>query len=175
MPEYTDFSRIGSQDHLMRSKIPAAPTITFEQAIANLQKANTIATAQMDAANTVNLQELIDQAKQRLASGGTKTADQSGLPTLEADNKATVKELHALAAEAKLARDAADQQYEAIKQVLKDMLGDAEVLTVGGVAVFTNKRSSTTTLNQKLIKERFPQAEHPELYSTSERRTALFK
>lgn len=176
MSDFIDFSQIpGPQQG--PSAASTAP-VTFEQAWAAISKGNQIATAAI-VSQGANLQELIEQAKERLAAGATKIADQDGLTAVEAVDKATVKQLHALANEAKTARDEAAAQYDAIKLVLKDMLGDeatgAEVLTVNGAPVATWKRSTTVILNQKAIKEQFPREQYPELYTEQERRTFLLK
>lgn len=174
MPNFTDFSK------LTGAQLAAQPagTRTFEEVWAELNQRN-ITASQIMEGNGPSLQELIEQAKIKLASGATKTADQDDLPTVEAVDKATVKQLHALANEAKTARDEAAAQYEAIKQVLKDMLGPedeaAEILTVNGAPVATWKKSTTVILNQSAIKKQFSREQFPELYTEQQRRTFLLK
>jgi hypothetical protein len=188
MPQYPDFSQPQPFTQPLSTEEKAAinagarfaldtPT-SFEQAWKNLQNANQTS-ASIISATAPDLQVLIEQAKVKLASGATKAADQENLPTVEAVDKATVKQLHALANEAKTARDEAAAQYEAIKQVLKDMLGEeetaAEVLTVNGAAVATWKKSTSVILNQKQIKQQFPREQYPELYTEQSKRTFLLK
>jgi hypothetical protein len=172
MSDIIDFSKLTGRD------VAAAPVVTFEEAWTQVQTRNMAASQIMEGSGP-SIQVLIEQAKQRLASGATKAADQDGLTAVEAVDKSTVKQLHALAAEAKTARDEAAKQYDAIKQVLKDMLGDeatgAEVLTANGVPVATWKRSTTTILNQKAVKQMLPIESYPELYVEQERRTFLLK
>lgn len=175
MPEFIDFGQ------LTAAQLQANPlnrTRSFDEVWAELSQRNATVSQVLEA-NQPSIQELIEQAKLRLAAGGTKRVDTEKLPTVEAGDAATVKQIHALADEAKRARDEAAAQYDALKLVLKDMMGDeetaAEVLTVSGVPIATWKKSVRTTLNQSAVKERFPQSEHPELYSTQETRTFLLK
>jgi hypothetical protein len=174
MPEFTDFSRIGSQQHAMQQE----PGPTFEEAWARIKQQNNVVNAAQHKAGP-SIQELIEQARERLAAGGTKAVDGEELPTVEAGDPATVKQIHALAAEAKQAEKEAAAQYELYKQVLKDMLGPeeqaAERLTVNGAEVATWKRSTTVILNQVAIKAQFPRDQFPELYIEQERRTFLLK
>jgi hypothetical protein len=176
--EYQDFSKISDTQYAdimngrASAEIPQA--MTFDEAWARIQAGSVTAGNALEE-RKLDVQELIEQAKVRLAATGTKTVDGEKVPTVEAEDKATVKQIHALAEEAKRARDEASAQYELYKQVLKDLTGENEALTVNGVPVFTYKRSTTTILNQAAIKAQFPQATHPELYTEQERRTALIK
>lgn len=181
MPEHIDFSTLNriNLDHQQHAEFHGVPKpVSFDEAWALIHEGNQLITETHEQ-NQVSIQELIEQAKIKLASGATKAADLDNLPTVEAVDKATVKQLHALANEAKIKRDEADAEYNAIKQVLKDMLGSedtaAEVLTVNGAPVATWKKSSTTILNQAAIKARFPRDLYPELYTEQERRTFLLK
>lgn len=151
---------------------------TFEEAMARIKQQNNVANTALLKAGP-SIAELIEQARERLAAGGTKAVDGEELPTVEAGDPATVKQIHALAAEAKQAEKEAAAQYELYKQVLKDMLGPeeqaAERLTVNGAEVATWKKSTTVILNQTAIKAQFPRDQFPELYTEQERRTFLLK
>lgn len=173
MPEFIDFSQFTG------AQLVGTPVVTtFEEAWAQVQNRNTAASQILEgSAGTVA--QLIEQARERLAAGGTKKVDGTELPTVEAGDPATVKQIHALAAEAKQAVKEAQAQVDLYTQVLKDMLGDpdtaAERLTVNGAEIATWKRSSTVILNQAAIKAQFPRDQFPELYTEQERRTFLLK
>lgn len=173
MPEFIDFSQFTG------AQLVGTPAVTtFEEAWAQVQNRN-IAASQILEGSAGTVQQLIEQARERLAAGGTKAVDGEELPTVEAGDPATVKQIHALAAEAKQAEKEAAAQYELYKQVLKDMLGPeeqaAERLTVNGAEIATWKKSTTVILNQAAIKAQFPRDQFPELYTEQERRTFLLK
>lgn len=175
MPEFTDFSKIGSQQHFMTQE----PEVrTFQEVWADIQSHNEAANAALNNA-APSIQELIEQARERLAAGGTKKVDGTELPTVEAGDPATVKQIHALAAEAKQAVKEAQAQVALYTEVLKNLLGDeetaAERLTVNGAEIATWKKSTTVILNQAAIKAQFPRDQFPELYTEQERRTFLLK
>lgn len=170
MPNFTDFSKLSME--------PKTTSLPFAEAWALIHEQNQLV-AETQAQSVPTIQELIEQARERLAAGGTKKVDGTELPTVEAGDPATVKQIHALAAEAKQAVKEAQAQVDLYAQVLKDMLGDpetaAERLTVNGAEIATWKRSTTTILNQAAIKAQFPRDQFPELYTEQERRTFLLK
>jgi hypothetical protein len=175
MPEFTDFSKLGPIPQTIRdNQTPFTQPTPFELAWAQIQQANSIANTAL-ASQARSIEDLIADAKARLAAGGTKAADGTE-DLVEAGDKATVKQLHALAEEAKRARDEAGKQYDAIKQVLKDLCGEHDGLTVNGVPIFTNKLSISRIIDQAAFKEQFPDTpENARFYKDSPRRTALLK
>lgn len=179
LPHFTDQAGLIDFSKLTGQQLVATqPVTTFEEAWAQIQNRN-IAASQILEGSAGTVQQLIEQARERLAAGGTKKVDGTELPTVEAGDPATVKQIHALAAEAKQAVKEAQAQVDLYTQVLKDMLGDpetaAERLTVNGAEIATWKRSKTTILNQQAVKNAFPQGVYPELYTEQERRTFLLK
>lgn len=117
-------------------------------------------------ANT-EARELIEQAKAKLIS--KPKATKSSKKVIEAADPALV---NSLLAELSNIQDALKQlkaQEDEIKDVIRDIIGQAEELHVHGAKVASIARWRETTLITDKVKETFPLVEYPELYKASSR------
>ena len=101
--------------------------------------------------------DAVSAARARLATAGlVPTAEEPGALALVGEDAATVNELVARADELARIAKAATEEREQIKDLLRDTLGEREVLVVNGAPVATNKQTVSRILDQQWIKSAYP-------------------
>jgi len=110
------------------------------------------------------LDQLIADAKTTLITGKPKaTADDR--KSVEAADPILANELLAQRSDIDEQIKALTAQKKAIDDILKDAIGKDEVLLVNGAEVASISRWRETQLNTEFIKENFPVADYPEMFS----------
>ena len=129
----------------------------------------------MSDATTQALDELIAKAKDTLITGKPKAT---------VDDRKAVEAADAILANELLAeRSHIDDQIKeltarkkAIDDIIKDAIGKDDVLLVNGAEVASISRWRETGLNSEFIKENFPVADYPEMFTrTSKSRLNIKK
>ena len=111
-----------------------------------------------------DLDQIIAQAKETLITGKPKaTADDR--KAVEAADPILANELLAQRSHIDDQIKALTAQKKAIDDILKDAIGKDDVLLVNGSEVASVSRWRETQLNSDFIKENFPLADYPEMFS----------
>lgn len=111
---------------------------------------------------TTETRTLIDQAKAKLID--KPKATKSNKKVVDASDPVMVNELLAELSRIKDAIKILEAQESEIKDVFKDIIGQAEELHVHGAKVASVSRWRETGLITDKVKETFPLVEYPELY-----------
>jgi len=111
-----------------------------------------------------HLDELIAKGKSTLVTGKPK-ATVDDRKAVEAADPILVNELLAERSHLDDQIKALTVQKKAIDDILKDAIGKDEVLLVNGSEVASISRWRETQLNSEFIKENFPVADYPEMFS----------
>jgi predicted phage-related endonuclease len=114
---------------------------------------------------TTETRTLIDQAKAELVS--KPKATKPNKKVVDATDPIMVNELLAELSRLKDAIKILEAQESEIKDVIKDVIGQAEELHVYGAKVASISRWRETGLITDKVKETFPLVEYPELYKAS--------
>lgn len=121
-----------------------------------------------------NLDALLDEARDRLQISNQNAVVSADI--IEAPDAATVNQLLALADQYKREADTATANREAIKDTLKELVGEHEGISVNGATVFTFKPVTSRVLDQPHIKSLFPDLpENAEFWKDQNSRRAEFK
>lgn len=131
-------------------------------------------------ASTLKTDELIERARNVLdIPPGADAHDDDGVTLKISDHvqSAMINELLAQAAEAKRVVDAAQADYDAVKDLLTELLGEQRTdLKVHNQLVFTARYSESRVLDQAYLKSKFPDIPgNEEFWTTQRRRNRLFK
>lgn len=105
---------------------------------------------------------LIDEAKSKLITKAKET--KSGTKSVEALDAQLANELLAKRDELYTAKKQLEAELAEIDAIVKDMIGNADQLTIHGAKVASIARWRETSLITDTVKETFPVAEYPELY-----------
>jgi predicted phage-related endonuclease len=115
--------------------------------------------------NSTETRTLIDQAKAKLIE--KPKATKSNKKVVDASDPTMVNELLAELSRIKDAIKILEAQESEIKDVFKDIIGQAEELHVYGAKVASISRWRETGLITDKVKETFPLVEYPELYKAT--------
>lgn len=117
---------------------------------------------------------IIDRARNSLEIP-PKEASADEVTITDSVQAALVNELLAQAQSTQAVIKAATADYEAIKELLSELLGDREVLKVHNAPVFTYKKTTSRILDQSYVKSLHPDIEgNEDFYKTTESRRRLF-
>lgn len=105
---------------------------------------------------------LIDEAKAKLITKAKET--KSDTKSVEALDPQLANELLAKRDEIYTAKKQLEAELAEIDAIIKDMIGNADQLTIHGAKVASIARWRETSLITDAVKETFPVAEYPELY-----------
>ena len=114
---------------------------------------------------TTETRTLIDQAKAELIS--KPKATKPNKKVVDATDPALVNSLLAQLSEIQTAAKQLKAQEDEIKDILRDVIGQAEELHVHGAKVASITRWRETGLITEKVKETFPLVEYPELYKAT--------
>jgi hypothetical protein len=114
---------------------------------------------------TTETRTLIDQAKAELVS--KPKATKPNKKVVDATDPALVNSLLAQLGEIQTQAKQLKAQEDEIKDILRDVIGQAEELHVHGAKVASITRWRETALITDKVKETFPLVEYPELYKAS--------
>ena len=106
--------------------------------------------------------QLLDEAKAKLVTKAKETKETS--KSVEAIDPALANELLAKRSAVYDAKKKLEAELAEIDAIVKDMIGNADQLTIHGAKVASIARWRETALITDAVKETFPVAEYPELY-----------
>jgi phage shock protein A len=106
--------------------------------------------------------QLLDEAKAKLVTKAKETKETS--KSVEAIDPALANELLAKRSAVYDAKKKLEAELAEIDAIIKDMIGNADQLTIHGAKVASIARWRETALITDAVKETFPVAEYPELY-----------
>ena len=112
--------------------------------------------------STTTDRTLIDEAKAKLITKAKET--KSDTKSVEALDAQLANELLAKRDELYTAKKQLEAELAEIDAIVKDMIGNADQLTIHGAKVASIARWRETSLITDTVKETFPVAEYPELY-----------
>lgn len=112
--------------------------------------------------NTMTDRQLIDNAKSKLVTKAKASKESS--KAVEAADANLANELLAKRGEIYDAKKKLTDELAEIDAIIKDMIGNADQLTVHGAKVASIARWRETALITETVKTTFPVAEYPELY-----------
>jgi len=119
----------------------------------------------MTASTERDTRALLDEAKAKLVE--KPKATKASKKVIDASDPVLVNELLAELSRIKDAMKILEAQESEIKNVIKDIIGQAEELHVHGAKVASISRWRETALITDKVKETFPLVEYPELYKAS--------
>jgi adenosine deaminase len=114
---------------------------------------------------TTETRTLIDQAKAELIA--KPKATKPNKKVVDASDPALINSLLAQLGELQTQAKQLKAQEDEIKDILRDVIGQAEELHVHGAKVASITRWRETALITDKVKETFPLVEYPELYKAS--------
>jgi adenosine deaminase len=114
---------------------------------------------------TTETRTLIDQAKAELIT--KPKATKPNKKVVDASDPALINSLLAQLGELQTQAKQLKAQEDEIKDILRDVIGQAEELHVHGAKVASITRWRETALITDKVKETFPLVEYPELYKAS--------
>jgi phage shock protein A len=106
--------------------------------------------------------QLLDEAKAKLVTKAKETKETS--KSVEAIDPALANELLAKRSAVYDAKKKLEAELAEIDAIIKDMIGNADQLTIHGAKVASIARWRETALITDAVKDTFPVAEYPELY-----------
>ena len=106
--------------------------------------------------------QLLDEAKAKLVTKAKETKETS--KSVEAIDPALANELLAKRSAIYDAKKKLEAELAEIDAIVKDMIGNADQLTIHGAKVASIARWRETALITDAVKDTFPVAEYPELY-----------
>jgi hypothetical protein len=106
--------------------------------------------------------QLLDEAKAKLVTKAKETKETS--KSVEAIDPALANELLAKRSAVYDAKKKLEAELAEIDAIVKDMIGNADQLTIHGAKVASIARWRETALITDAVKDTFPVAEYPELY-----------
>jgi len=112
--------------------------------------------------NATTDRQLLDDAKAKLVVKAKETKSTS--KSAEATDATLANELLAKRSEVYDAKKKLTEELAEIDAIIKDMIGNADQLTIHGAKVASIARWRETSLITDTVKETFPVAEYPELY-----------
>jgi hypothetical protein len=112
--------------------------------------------------NATTDRQLLDQAKARLVTKAKETKATN--KSVEAIDATLANELLARRGEVYDAKKKLEAELSEIDAIIKDMIGNADQLTVHGAKVASIARWRETGLITDTVKETFPVADYPEFY-----------
>lgn len=106
--------------------------------------------------------QLIDEAKAKLITKAKETKNNN--KSVEALDASLANELLAKRSEIHDAKKKLTDELAELDAIIKDMIGNADELTIFGAKVASIARWRETSLITETVKSTFPVADYPELY-----------
>ena len=117
--------------------------------------------------NVMSDRDLIEEAKAKLVAKPKASKDK--VKTVEAVDPILANELLAKRSDIYDAKKRLEEELKEIDNIIRDMIGSNDELTVNGARVASISRWRETALITDTVKEQFPVAEFPELYKRSDK------
>lgn len=117
--------------------------------------------------NVMSDRDLIEEAKAKLVAKPKASKDK--VKTVEAVDPILANELLAKRSDIYDAKKRLEEELKEIDNIIRDMIGSNDELTVNGARVASIARWRETALITDTVKEQFPVAEFPELYKRSDK------